>query len=139
MSYYIDPDQAFDGDQGASELQGKLSRAQWQDWKDRYKPYITKLSNLASDTGYADNQAQQSMDAVGQAFEQTADAQQMHDNGLGISRSARQQESSERQLSAAKKAEQVSSGNSTRTSAHDLQQHLLAGGMGLQNLPKGYR
>jgi len=39
----LDPWQAFRGDQGASRLLGRLHRAQWEDWKKRFAPYIGEI------------------------------------------------------------------------------------------------
>ena len=58
-SNYIDPNQAFQGDQGASQLLGQLNRAQWNDWKARYAPYITRLADEATDPNAAQNAARQ--------------------------------------------------------------------------------
>ena len=42
----LNPGDAFRGDQGASDLLGKISRAQWEDWRGRFAPYISTLADM---------------------------------------------------------------------------------------------
>lgn len=130
--YYLDPKAAFRGDQGASETLGKLSRAQWNDWKQRYAPIVDDVADLAGDAGYGDRQAGLVRSAVGSAYDRSARTLAMQNDGLGINQTQRQQQSQNRQQALARSASMVSSGNEARTSAIDLQSQLLAGGYGLQ-------
>ncbi|WP_280568292.1 hypothetical protein [Chromohalobacter sp. 296-RDG] len=131
----VDPGQAFRGDQGASELQGQLSRAQWNDWKARFSPYIGTLSDIAQDEGAPATAAVNASGAMGQAFDANQQALEQDREGLGIQQTGAQADASERRTAIKRQASQVSAGNQARISAQDRQSSILAGGMGLSNIP----
>lgn len=131
----VNPSQAFRGDQGASKLLGQLNRAQWNDWRQRFAPYIDHLASIASDErapAAAANQASQSM---GLAFEANQQAQEQDRQAFGISQTPAQQQAAERRADIQRSASMVSAGNQARISSLDRQQAILAGGMGLSNIP----
>lgn len=132
---YVDPEQAFSGDQGASETIGRLSRARWKDWKTRYKPYVESLANAATRDGADEDAARMAQDSVNTAYENSAQARQMQRQGLGMQASAAQREADQRRQNVQKMASMASAGNTARTSALDRQSKILAGGMGLSNIP----
>ncbi|GEK46563.1 hypothetical protein HPA02_08460 [Bisbaumannia pacifica] len=131
----IDPSQAFQGDQGASELLGQLNRAQWADWKERFAPYIRKLADKATDTGAANRAAGQAKDAMGLAFDAGQRSLNQQRESFGVSLTPRQQEAQERRAGVQRAAAMASAGNQARISALDRQSAILAGGMGLSNIP----
>ena len=134
---YIDPGQAFEGDQGASELFGQLNRAQWEDWKARFAPYVSKLADYATDPNAASDAATQAKSSVGLAFDT---AQTVTDQGrekYGVALSPEQMEAQSRASKTGRSAAMASAGNEARISALDRQQAILAGGMGLSNIPNG--
>ena len=134
---YINPEQAFQGDQGASELFGKLNRAQWEDWKARFAPYVSKLADYATDPNAASDAATQAKSSVGLAFDT---AQTVTDQGrekYGVALSPEQMEAQSRASKTGRSAAMASAGNEARISALDRQQAILAGGMGLSNIPNG--
>ena len=134
---YIDPSQAFEGDQGASELFGQLSRAQWEDWKARFAPYVSNLADYATDPNAASDAATQAKSSVGLAFDT---AQTVTDQGrekYGVALSPEQMEAQSRASKTGRSAAMASAGNEARISALDRQQAILAGGMGLSNIPNG--
>ena len=134
---YIDPSQAFEGDQGASELLGQLNRAQWEDWKARFAPYVSKLADYATDPNAASDAATQAKSSVGLAFDT---AQTVTDQGrekYGVALSPEQMEAQSRASKTGRSAAMASAGNEARISALDRQQAILAGGMGLSNIPNG--
>lgn len=132
---YINPDQAFRGDQGASDLFGQLNRAQWVDWKERFAPYVQRLADRAQDPNAPQQTATDARNAVGLAFDNNAQTQQMQNQGYGINMTPAQQQAQERRNSVQKSASMVSAGNQARISEQDRQQAILAGGMGLSNIP----
>lgn len=134
-SSYIDPNQAFQGDQGASELLGQLSRAQWEDWKTRFAPYITKLADQAMDPNAATDAADQAKSSVGLAFDTATTVNDQNRERYGVSLSPEQQQAQERSANVGRSAAMASAGNEARISALDRQQSILAGGMGLSNIP----
>lgn len=136
-SSYIDPNQVFQGNQGASNLLGQLSRAKWEDWKARFAPYIDKLAAEANDPNAANNAATQTKDAVGLAFDSAQTINNQNRQKYGINLTPEQQQAQDRSASIGRSAATVSAGNEARISALDRQQAILAGGMGLSNLPKG--
>lgn len=131
----VDPNQAFRGDQGASELQGQLRRAQWNDWKARFSPYIGTLSDIAQDEGASATAAANASGAMGQAFDANQQAQQQDRQAFGISQTPAQQQANERRANVQRSASMVSAGNQARISSLDRQSAILAGGMGLSNIP----
>jgi hypothetical protein len=131
----INPGQAFHGDQGASELLGRLNRAQWEDWKARFQPQVRNLANIARSEGAPRGSASQAREAMGHAFDASEQAGEQWQQGLGVSRSSRQQAADSRERNVRRTAAQVSAGNQARISAQDRQQAVLAGGMGLSNIP----
>jgi len=132
---FIDPNQAFRGNQGASELLGQLSRAQWEDWKSRFAPYITKLADYATDPNAAQDAATQAKSSVGLAFDTATTANDQNRERYGVALSPEQQRVQERTTNVGRSAATASAGNEARISALDRQQAILAGGMGLSNIP----
>lgn len=131
----IDPAAAFQGDQGASEVLGQLYRAQWEDWKTRFQPYITKLADMSTDPGYAARQGALAGQAVNATYDNAAKGLQMQQQGLGANVSQSQQLAQSRKLSLGRAADSVTAYNEAQVSARDLQDQILAGGMGLKNIP----
>lgn len=132
---YVNPDEAFRGDQGASELLGRLNRAQWTDWRERFAPYIDQLANVAQDDGAPAAAGRQASNAMGLAFDASTQAQQQDREGFGISQTDGQRQAEERRTGLMRAGSTVSAGNQARISALDRQQAILAGGMGLSNIP----
>jgi len=131
----VDPGQAFRGDQGASELLGKINRAQWNDWKARFAPYIDTLADLAQDEGAAASAASNASGAMGLAFDANQQALEQDREAFGIQQTGAQAQAEDRRTSLQRQASMVSAGNQARISAQDRQQSILAGGMGLSNIP----
>lgn len=131
----VDPGQAFSGDQGASQLLGQLHRAQWEDWKKRFAPYIGALADATTDPDAPGMAAANASAAMGLAFDNSAEALQMRRQGMGIAPTAAQQQFTERSQNLGRAAAKVSAGNQARISALDRQNAILAGGMGLSNIP----
>lgn len=132
---YVNPAQAFSGSQGASKLFGQLSRAQWEDWKARFAPYITELADMATDPNAAQEAADQARSSVGLAFDSAATINQQNREKYGIALSPEQQAAQDRIMNINRTAATASAGNEARISALDRQQAILAGGMGLSNIP----
>lgn len=131
----VNPDQAFQGDQGASKLFGQLSRAQWEDWKARFSPYIQSLADAAMDPMAAQNAAQSAYDSYETAAGNAQQGLAMQRQGLGINLTPAQQQAEERRQQGSQQAGAVSSANQARISALDRQQQILGGGLGLSNIP----
>lgn len=131
----IDPNQAFRGDQGASRLLGQLNRAQWNDWRNRFAPYIDELARAAQDNNAPGAAAANASNAVGLAFDSSQQGLAQQRQGYGISQTPQQQAAEERRTSLERSASMVSAGNEARISAQDRQDAILAGGMGLSNIP----
>jgi len=134
-SIYIDPNEAFQGNQGASNVLGKLYRAQWDDWKNRFQPYITRLADISSDKGYAAEQGASASEAVGKGYANASKGLQMHRAGMGITSTGQQQAAETRKLSLGQAADSAAAYNEAKISARDMQDQVLAGGMGLKNVP----
>jgi len=132
---YVSPERAFQGSQGASSLLGQLSRAQWTDWKARFAPYITKLADEATDPNAAGDAATQAKSSVGLAFDTATTVNDQNRERYGVSLSPAQQQAQERATNVGRSAAMASAGNEARISALDRQQSILAGGMGLSNIP----
>lgn len=135
MAIYIDPNEAFRGDQGASSVLGKLYRAQWDDWKTRFQPYIGRLADLSSDKDYAAGQGANAAAAVNTGYENTMRGLDMHRAGMGIEQSPAQAQAEQRKLSLGRAADGAAAYNEAKISARDMQDQVLAGGMGLKNVP----
>jgi len=133
---FINPDDAFSGDQGASTLLGKLYRAQWQDWKDRFSPYIDKLANKASDPGFLNEQSTQAAASVRSTYDNVQAGMETQRQGYGLNQTAAQQGSEQRKMALGRSADSNAAYNNARISARDLQDQVLAGGMGLNNIPQ---
>lgn len=131
----VDPDQAMRGDQGASQLLGQLNRAQWGDWKNRFAPYIDELARVAQDNNAPGIAATNASNAVGLAYDNSQQGLAQQRQAFGISQTPQQQAAEERRTSLERSASMVSAGNEARISAQDRQQAILAGGMGLSNIP----
>ena len=132
---YLDPNQAFQGDQGASKLLGQLNRAQWDDWKKRFAPYVKTLADEATDPNAAADASMQAKQSVGLAFDSAATINNQSRQKFGISLNPAQQQAQDRIASVGRTAATASAGNEARISALDRQQSILAGGMGLSNIP----
>lgn len=135
MAIMIDPGAAFAGDQGASNVLGQLYRAQWDDWKLRFQPYIGDLASMANDPNYAAGQGANAAAAINTSYANTAQGLQQQRAGLGINLTAAQQQAEDRKLSIGRTADSASAYNQAKISARDTQDQILAGGMGLSNIP----
>lgn len=135
MAIYIDPNAAFRGDQGASQVLGQLYRAQWDDWKKRFQPYIGKLADIASDKYYAAGQGANAAAAVDTGYANAVKGLETQRAGMGLDQSEAQRVAEQRKLSLGQAADGASAYNSAKISARDMQDQVLAGGMGLQNVP----
>ncbi|MGY0552392.1 hypothetical protein ACW17M_04175 [Vreelandella sp. 2A-K22] len=131
----VDPNQAMRGNQGASELLGQLNRAQWADWKNRFAPYVDELARLAQDNNAPGTAAANASSAVGLAFDSSQEGLAQQRQSYGISQTPQQKVAEERRMNIERSASMVSAGNEARISAQDRQQSILAGGMGLSNIP----
>ncbi|MWV17574.1 hypothetical protein F3I16_16145 [Pseudomonas sp. L-22-4S-12] len=132
---YLDPKASFQGDQGASKVLGQLYRAQWDDWKSRFRPYIDQLAGMANSTTFAGEQGGVAAAAVNTSYANAGEALQQQRAGLGIQQTPAQQAAEQRKLSLGQAADSVGAYNQARISARDLQDQILAGGMGLSNIP----
>lgn len=131
----VDPNQAMRGDQGASQLLGQLNRAQWSDWLNRFSPYVDELANVAQDNSAPGMAATNASNAVGLAYDSSQQGLELQRQGYGISQTPQQKAAEERRTNIERSASMVSAGNEARISAQDRQQSILAGGMGLSNIP----
>ncbi|MGP9417207.1 hypothetical protein ACT3R4_17645, partial [Halomonas sp. AOP7-E1-9] len=131
----IDPNQAMRGDQGASHLLGQLNRAQWGDWQNRFAPYVTELARVAQDNNAPGVAGANASNAVGLAYDSSQQGLALQRQGFGISQTPQQQAAEERRTNIERSASMVSAGNEARISAQDRQGAILAGGMGLSNIP----
>ena len=131
----VDPNQAFRGDQGASQLLGQLNRAQWADWRNRFAPYIDQLAGAAQDAGAPRAAGRQASQSMGLAFDANQQAREQDRQAFGLQQTAAQAEVDDRRSALQRRASMVSAGNQARISAQDRQQSILAGGMGLSNIP----
>ncbi|MGM0858672.1 MAG: hypothetical protein ACQEW0_16565 [Pseudomonadota bacterium] len=131
----VDPNQAFRGDQGASRLLGGLNRAQWADWKNRFSPYVDQLAAVAQDGDAPQAAASNASNAMGLAFDANEQAQAQDQQSFGVNLTPEQQQAQERRNNVTRSASMVSAGNQARISAQDRQSAILAGGMGLSNIP----
>jgi hypothetical protein len=133
--FMINPEEAFQGKQGASSVLGKLYRAQWDDWKSRFKPYIGRLADKATSEGFIGEQSSQAAGAVGTAYDNVNKGMATQRQGMGISLTPAQQQAEQRKMSLAQSADTNAAYNNARISARDLQDQMLSGGMGLNNVP----
>nr|WP_299241363.1 hypothetical protein [uncultured Halomonas sp.] len=131
----INPNDAFRGDQGASRLIGRLSRAQWEDWKLRFSPYIDALGDAATNPYAGEEAAGMAKGAMRTAYDNSQQALDMQRQGYGIRQTNAQRQADGRRRSVQQAASTVSAGNQARLSATDRQSAILAGGMGLSNIP----
>ncbi|MDH0796424.1 MULTISPECIES: hypothetical protein [Pseudomonas] len=137
MPYYVDPNAAFAGKQGASTVLGQLSRSQWDDWKARFQPYVDKLANIATSESFAGEQAATASESVNKSFDSAAQGLQMQQQGMGLMLSPAQQAAQDRKMQLGRASATVDASNNARVSARDLQEQIMAGGMGLSGLKPG--
>lgn len=135
MAFYIDANAALQGDQGASKVLGQLYRAQWDDWKTRFSPYIEQLADMAKDETYAARQGADAAAAVTTSYGNAAQGLQMQRAGMGVNLTEAQKTAEQRQMSLGQAADGASAYNEAKISARDMQDQILAGGFGLSNLP----
>lgn len=131
----VDPNQAMRGDQGASQLLGQLNRAQWNDWLNRFSPYVDELANVAQDSSAPGTAAANASSAVGLAYDNSQQGLDQQRQGYGVNQTTQQQAAEQRRTNVERSASMVSAGNEARISAQDRQDAILAGGMGLSNIP----
>lgn len=133
--FLVDPDKVFSSDQGGSQLLGDISRAQWDDWKTRFRPKIEQLADIATDTTLPSQSAAQAQAAVGNSFDNAQRALRLQQQGLGLQLSGAEKATQDRKFGLAETGAAVTAANQARTATHDMQQSVLAGNAGLQNMP----
>jgi hypothetical protein len=137
MAIIINPNDAFSGSQGASNLNGVLTKAQWNDWITRFKPYVEKQAAIANDEGFAASQGQAAATAVNTSYANTANNLQMSRAGMGLNLTANQKAAEDRKMALGQAADSTNSYNSAQISARDLQDQIIAGAGGLSSIAKG--
>lgn len=130
---HLDPEKAFQGNDGASKLLSDISRAQWEDWQVRYKPKVEELITLASDPFADDMAAEQAKGAVQNSFENSRRGLLMQQQGMGVSLDTAEQATQNRKFALAEAASSVDAANTARVGANDRQQKLMAGGLSIAN------
>lgn len=131
----INPAEAFEGDQGASKVLGRLNRAQWEDWKKRFRPAIDELADYANDWRAPNQAGYEASEAMGKAVNDSYDANQQRHDSLGIPMPEDQARANDRRRNIGTTAAQISAGNQARMAERDRQNKIMAGGMGLSNIP----
>ncbi|MGK0546354.1 hypothetical protein ACSEE7_12705 [Halomonas cupida] len=131
----VSPTQAFRGDQGASELLGQINRAQWDDWRNRFAPYISALADIADDPQAASQAAENAQNAMGLAYDVAEQSEEQRRQAYGVDQTAAQKATNDRMSNLSRVADTVTAGNQARISAQDRQSAILAGGLGLSNVP----
>ena len=131
----INPSDAYRGNQGASALFGKLTRAQYDDWYTRFSPYITKLGDIASDEAAPQAAADEAIGTVGDSFASAQKGLNLSQQRLGLNLSAEEKAVQDRRMSLSQGAASVQAANTARTATQDRQQQILAGSSGLSQVP----
>lgn len=131
----VDPGQAFRGDQGASKLLGQLSRAQWEDWKARFSPYVDRLTEIATDDQLATRASDQAYASANQINSNAQNSLKMNQASYGLQLAPDEQAAQDRKFALSGAATAVQSANDARAGAIDLQQSVLAGNAGLNQIP----
>lgn len=131
----FNPSEAYSGNQGASALFGKLTRAQYDDWEKRFAPYISKLGGIASDANAPHAAATEAISTVGDSFTNAKKGLVLSQQRLGLQLSPEEQAVQDRRMGLSQAATSVQAANTARTATLDRQQQILAGSSGLQQVP----
>lgn len=119
------------GKQGASDTYGRLSRAQWEDYKKRFFPYEMQLFGMYGNANLLNDQVDRSVKAVhsayGSAVRDTADMQELYNTNL----TRRQWDAIQRNQAIEHKAAVSGAKNSARMAKKERDRELLAGGSNL--------
>ena len=97
--HYINPE-AVNNDkyEGASNTLAQLNRAQWNDWKARFKPRLEQLAGYAQSGELTQQSVGLAKDAVGQSFDSMAAKQQRRQSDLGIQMTPAQKAANQRTM-----------------------------------------
>lgn len=131
----FNPNEAYSGKQGASKLFGELTRAQYDDWYTRFSPYISKLGDIAGDTGAPQAAANEAISTVGDSFSSAKKGLDLSQQRLGLSLSPEEQAVQDRRMGLSQAATSVQAANTARTATLDRQQQILAGSSGMKQVP----
>lgn len=127
--HYINPE-AVNNDkyEGASNTLAQLNRAQWNDWKARFKPRLEQLAGYAQSGELTQQSVGLARDAVGQSFDSMAATQQRRQSDLGIQMTPAQQAANKRTMGLTEASTTASAMNQARAAGKDRDMQILAGG-----------
>lgn len=124
-SYFSTNNPANSG--SASDRMGRLIRAEWNDYVNRFQPYDKQLIGLA--TSDADNNAaiERARTGVAGSFDVAQGTLQRNQQRLGLSSVADEVAAQDRNTAMAKTAAEVNAVNGTRLHTQDRDLSLMAG------------
>lgn len=138
-SMTLNPNSAFNGRTGATDLLGKLSRAQWDDYKARFLPLLNQVIGLATDTTAPESAANRAMQATSDRFDGVEKTLQMNDERYGLQLSPEEMAQRQRKVRMAEAGSAVDAANKARQGTRDRQLEIMSGSQAAQlsNIDEG--
>lgn len=117
---------------GASDVMGKIHRAQWEDWTKRFQPRLEQLAGYASSGELTQQSIGLADSAMKRSFGQARENQQLQNTNLGINQSAAQQNAQNRTMGLTEASSTAAARNQARIAGQDRDMQILAGSGGLK-------
>jgi hypothetical protein len=111
----------------ASETYGTLINQQYEDYKNRFLPYEKRLMSLADSTEMLDKQLERITTNVNDSYSDVGAQQEMMNQRYGLTQSAGQKQSQERNTSLNSAMSMAHAKNNTRVAHSDMQTGILTG------------
>ena len=136
--FTVNPNDVWKGDNGATDLLGKVTRAQWNHYKNLYLPAIEREMATIGSADALNEQIARSERGVEAGFSNLEQSYSDKLRAYGTQLDTDQQESFSRQIAFSKDKALGDARNITRTSKYDRDMALIAGSTGnLASLSKG--
>ncbi|HHP0467293.1 TPA: hypothetical protein ACRZZI_004954 [Vibrio harveyi] len=104
-----------------------LSRAQWQDYQDRFLPYQEKLMDVATSTAKLDEQLGRISAVAGQSANMARQNASLAMSRYGIGQSAEMQQAAQSNITRNQVLNQANAMNNARSAAYDRYQSTMTG------------
>lgn len=137
----LDPQAAFRGRTGATELLGDLSRVQWDDYKKRFLPILDELIASATDAGAPEAAAERAISTTADRFNSAEKSMGLNDSRYGLQIDQDQMDQRQKRLALAGASSAVDSANKARLGVRDRQLEIMSGSQAAQlsQIDKGVR
>lgn len=117
------------GDKQARKTMGRLTRAEWEDYKRRFRPIEDELIGMVGDSNTMSQDVGRSVSSVNQAFDTTQGQRRRQNSRYGIPSDSAEMQDVDRQMGLAQTKATTEAANRTRRRVKDRNMRVMAGSL----------